>query len=138
MQEIQTHKKLYREIDDLRKLLLVYRILHYDDQIPDITLSIKNRDKQLCKPLIRLFNNTKAQEEIITSLSKFLAEKKNKKLNSFDSYLFSVISDLVKDENTVISNEIFWNIVFSLPGNEFLISLNLIKQMNLELYQKQE
>jgi len=68
MQEIQNIKNC-REIEDLRKLLLVYRILHYKDQIPDIELSIKNRDKQLCKPLIRLFNNTKAQEEIVASLS---------------------------------------------------------------------
>ena len=112
------HKKLYREIEDLRKLLLVYRILHYDDQIPDLELSTKNRDKQLCKPLLRLFNNTKAQDEIITSLSKFLAEKKNKKLDSFDAYLYSVVSDLVKEENTVVSNEVLWNTVCSLPGTE--------------------
>jgi hypothetical protein len=73
-----THKKLFREINDLRNLLLVYRILHYDDQIHDMDLSIRNRDKQLCKPLLILFNNTKAQKEIIIALSKFLAEKKNK------------------------------------------------------------
>ena len=66
------HKKLSREIDDLRKLLLVYRIIHYDDKIPDIQLSIKNRDKQLCKPLIRLFNNTKALEDIINFLIQIL------------------------------------------------------------------
>jgi hypothetical protein len=111
------HKKLFREIDDLRKLLLVYRIIHYDDQIPDIHLSIKNRDKQLCKPVIRLFNNTKALEEIVASLTKFLYERYNKKLNSLDSYLFSVISDLVKDENTIISNEDLWKIVCCLPGS---------------------
>ena len=83
MQEIPEHKKLYREIERFRKLLLVYRILHYDDQIPDLELSTKNRDKQLCKPLLRLFNNTKAQDEIITSLSKFLAEKKEQETGFF-------------------------------------------------------
>jgi hypothetical protein len=112
------HKKLYREIEDLRKLLLVYRILHYDDQIPDIELSIKNRDKQLCKPLIRLFNNTKAQKEIIVSLSKFLAEKNNKKLDSFDAYLYSVVSDLVKEEKTIVPNEVLWSTIRSLPGSD--------------------
>src|SRR6478735_1269824 len=112
------HKKLYREIEDLRKLLLVYRILHYDDQIPDIQLSIKNRDKQLCKPLLRLFYNTQAQKEIINALSKFISEKRNTKLNSLDFYLFSIISDLVKEENTIVSNEALWNTVCSLPGIE--------------------
>src|SRR6476659_1573088 len=117
MQEIQNIKNC-REIEDLRKLLLVYRILHYDDQIPDIELSIKNRDKQLCKPLLRLFNNAKAQGEIVASLSKFLAEKNNKKLDSFDAYLYSLVSDLVKEENTVVPNEILWNTIRSLPGTE--------------------
>jgi hypothetical protein len=112
------YKKLFREMDDLRKLLLVYRMIHYDDQIPDVQLSIKNRDKQLCKPIIRLFKNTKAIDEIITSLSRFLSEKKNKKLNSFDSYLYSIVADLVKTENTVISNEDIWNLICSLPGSQ--------------------
>ncbi len=112
------HKKLYREIEDLRKLLLVYRIMHYDDKVPDIELSITNRDKQLCKPLIRLFNNTKAQEEIVVSLSKFLAEKNNKKLDSFDAYLYSMVSDIVKEENTPVSNEVLWSTISSLPGSD--------------------
>jgi hypothetical protein len=113
------HKKLYREIEDLRKLLLVYRMIHYNDNFPDIHLSIKNRDKQLCKPLLRLFSNTKAQKEIMITLSKFLTEKKNTKLNSLDSYLFSAISELVKEENTiVISNYDIWKIVCYLPGND--------------------
>jgi hypothetical protein len=111
-----SYQKLYREIEDLRKLLLVYRILHYDDQIPDIQLSIKNRDKQLCKPLLRLFGNTKVQKEIINALSKFITEKRNIKLNSLDFYLFSIISDLVRDEHTPILNETFWELVCSLPG----------------------
>src|SRR4051794_17263654 len=110
IQEMQDIKNCIGKLK-IFKLLLVYRILHYDDQIPDIELSIKNRDKQLCKPLLRLFNDTKAQEEIITSLSKFLAEKNNKKLDSFDAYLYSLVSDLVKEESTVISNEVLWNTV---------------------------
>ena len=74
------YKELLNELLDLRKLLLVYRLLHYDHSFPDIKLSIKNRDKQLTKPLIRLFQNTKVIDEIISSLSKYLAEKKEKKL----------------------------------------------------------
>jgi hypothetical protein len=93
-------------------------MIHYDDQIPYVQLSIKNRDKQLCKPIIRLFKNTKAIDEIVTSLSRFLSEKKNKKLNSFDSYLYSILADLVKDENTVISNEEIWNMACSIPGGQ--------------------
>lgn len=60
-------------------------MIHYDDKIPDVQLSIRNRDKQLSKPLIRLFSNTKAIKDIITTLSKFLSEKNDKKLNSLDT-----------------------------------------------------
>ena len=33
----QKHRKLFREMDDLRKLLLVYRIIHYDDPLSGYT-----------------------------------------------------------------------------------------------------
>jgi len=65
-----------------------------------------------------LFNNTKAQNEIVASLSKFLSEKNNKKLDSFDAYLYSIVSDLVKEEKTVVSNEVLWSIIRSLPGSD--------------------
>ena len=61
-------KQLYQELLDIRKLLLIYRLLHYNDLFPNIKLNIKNRYKQLTKPLIRLFQNTKAVNEIIKSL----------------------------------------------------------------------
>ena len=80
-------QKLFREIEDLRKLLFISRMIHYDDDVPDVQLSISNRDQRaFCKPLIRLFNNTLASDEIIDSLSRFLAEKNNKKLNSLDAF----------------------------------------------------
>lgn len=66
-----------------------------------------------------MFNNTKAQKEIIVSLSKFLAEKHNKKLDSFDAYLYTFVYDLVKkEENTIVPNEVLWITIRSLPGSE--------------------
>jgi len=112
------YKKLFRELDDLRRLLLIYRILNYDKPIPDLDLSIKNRDKQLCKPLVRLFQNSKAIDEILKSLTKFISEKRNKKLDSFDSFLYSLVVDLAKEANgNQVSNEDMWTIICDLPGN---------------------
>ena len=51
-------KELYQELVDIRKLLLMYRLLHHNETIPDVKLNIKNRYKQLTKPLIRLFQNS--------------------------------------------------------------------------------
>jgi len=112
------YRKLFRELEDLRKLLLVYRILNYDKPISDLDLSIKNRDKQLCKPLIRLFQNSKVIDEILKSLTNFISEKRNKKLDSFDSFLYSLVVDLAKETNGYqISNEDIWKVICELPGN---------------------
>ncbi len=57
-------KELYEELMNTRKLLLMYRLLHHKDTIPNVKLNIKNRYKQLTKPLIRLFQNTKSVDDI--------------------------------------------------------------------------
>jgi len=74
----ESNKALLDGLIDTRKLLLVYRLLHHGDSIPDIKLSIKNRDKQLCKPLIRLFQNTKAVNEISDSVKVTDREERKK------------------------------------------------------------
>lgn len=112
------YKKLFRELNDLRKLLLIYRILNYDKPIPDLDLTVKNRDKQLCKPLVRLFQNSNVIDEILKSLTNFISEKRNKKLDSFDSFLYSLVMDLAKDNNSYqVSNEDIWKVICELPGN---------------------
>ncbi|KAA2283745.1 hypothetical protein [Candidatus Nitrosocosmicus sp. SS] len=112
------YKKLIRELEDLRKLLLIFRVMHYDEPIPDLNLSIKNREKQLCKPLIRLFQDTNVLKDILDSLSKFIADKRNRKLNSLDSFIYSIVKDLAKENNGYrLTNEDIWEIVCTLPGN---------------------
>lgn len=112
------YKKLIRELEDLRKLLLIFRIMHYDEPIPDLNLSIKNREKQLCKPLIRLFQDTNVLKDILDSLSKFIADKRNRKLNSLDSFIYSIVKDLAKENNGYrLTNEDIWEIACTLPGN---------------------
>lgn len=74
------YRKLHNELVDLRKLLLMFRILNHDKAIPDIQISLRNREKQLCKPILRLFQEASCLNEISRALSKFLLEKKNKKL----------------------------------------------------------
>lgn len=112
------YQKLSRELNDLRKLLLIFRILNHDKPIPDIHLSLKNREKQLCKPLLRLFQDSKVIGDILNCLTKFIIEKRNKKLDSLDSVLYSIVSDLVKSSNGFkISNEEIWTIICTLPGS---------------------
>jgi hypothetical protein len=101
-------KKLYEELMNTRKLLLMYRLLHHNDPIPDVKLNIKNRYKQLTKPLIRLFQNSESLDGIIKSLSKYLIEKNEEKINSLDSGLLFLIIDLVAKHSTILYNDQIW------------------------------
>ena len=52
--------------------LLVFRLLHFHEKIPDIKLNIKRREKQLFKPIIRIFQNSKALVELLPVISKYV------------------------------------------------------------------
>ena len=112
-------KKLYEELMNTRKLLLMYRLLHHNDPIPNVKLNIKNRYKQLTKPLIRLFQNSESLHEIIMSLSKYVIEKNEEKINSLDSGLLFLIIDLVAKHGTILYNNQIWEeIKKKFPGTE--------------------
>jgi hypothetical protein len=105
----ENYKELLNELNDTRKLLFLYRLLHHEHSFPDVKLSIKNRDKQLTKPVIRVFQNTKVIHEILISLSKYLAEKKEKKVDPFDARLFAIIVELVTRIGSSLPNEKLWD-----------------------------
>ena len=101
-------KELYQELEDTRKLLLMYRLLNYNETIPDVKLNIKNRYKQLTKPLIRLFQNTESVNDIIKSLSKYLIEKNQEKIDSIDSAILTFIINLVSKYGETLYNDQMW------------------------------
>jgi hypothetical protein len=123
------YKAQLDELTDMRKLLLINRLLHCNEPIPDIDITLKNRDKQLCKPLIRLFQGTKAVGEISESLWKLLEEKKNRKAGTIDARVYNVVMNLVKqakpkqsllndDEIELTSAEIRDSIKAELKGSD--------------------
>ena len=101
--------QLYKQLMDTRKLLLMYRLLHHNEIIPNITLNIKNRYKQLTKPVIRLFQNSESVKEITSSLSKYLIEKNQEKLDSMDSAILTFILNLVSEHGETLYNDQIWN-----------------------------
>jgi len=99
-------KPLYDELIDTRNILFCWRLLHHDDIIPDVKLNIKNRSAELTKPLIRLFQNSPiALERILDSLSKFMTERNETKAASFDSILYKVIEDLIKERKEELDKD---------------------------------
>jgi hypothetical protein len=79
------YKDIIAKINYLRKLLLVYRILHHEDIIDEVNLNIDGRAWELTSPQIFLFNSKTlapagenerpALKEVLKMLSRFLQKK---------------------------------------------------------------
>ena len=113
----QKNKELLEELEDFRKLLLVYRLMHFKDPIPDIDVGVEGRDKELTKHLIQLFYDCKCQQKIVDSLQKFL-DIKNKTKNSTIDYIFKrTVATLVKQFGGELKSKTIWeNFIKEIPG----------------------
>jgi hypothetical protein len=99
------------ELLDFRKLMLVYRLIHFKDPIPDLDVGVKRRNKELCKPYIRLFYGSQAQTEVEETFQTFLDTKTNKKAESLEATLLPVIIDLVQQKgNSILTGDI-WDFI---------------------------
>ena len=116
----EQNKELLKEIEDFRKLLLVYRLIHFKDTIPDLDIGVEGRDKELVKHLIQLFYGSNSLNQIIDSLQKFLNLKNRKKETSIDYVLLlPIISSLIKENGPRILFKTFWNsLKETIPGKE--------------------
>jgi hypothetical protein len=81
-------------------LLFAFRLLHYEDQIPDIKLNVIHRNEELTKPLLRLFSYRNdaplALNEIRLALSKFVLGRNESRKNSIESKLLEAIKELME------------------------------------------
>ena len=66
-------------------------------------LGLDGRDKELCKPLIQLFYNTKAQKEIKAALQKFVEARNQRKESTIEAALYPLITNLVSQYGNEVS-----------------------------------
>lgn len=121
-------KELRQEIEDLRKLLFAYRLLNAYNDIPDIDVGLKNRDKELSEGLA-LFFGTEVQEEVVDTFQYFIDSKYEQKRNTFESYLLGILLHKLsesKDGRSVSIQEL-WNAI------ERSTNCNSIKQDQMYL-----
>jgi hypothetical protein len=110
------YEKLYNEILEFRKLLFIYRLVHFKDSIPNIDIGISGRDKELVKPYLQLFSNPKTEEEIkiyeeIEKTFHFLLKiKNNKKDFTLEAAIIPIILYLIdKSKTKTIAFSDFWS-----------------------------
>src|SRR5688572_4919137 len=88
-------QELLDELNEIRNILLMYRLLHYVDPIPNINLNLVNREKQLFKPVIRIFQKTQTLNELLPVISKYVSDKRQKNTDSYHATLFKIVKDIV-------------------------------------------
>jgi hypothetical protein len=93
---------LLDELVELRNLIFCYcRLLHYKDKIHDIKLNIRNREKQLFKPVLRVFHGTDTFNEILPVISRFVSQKREAKVSSYHSFLFQLLKDMIIEQKSL-------------------------------------
>ena len=90
--------ELLQELEGIRNLLLVYRMIHFNEEIPDIKLNIINRESQLFKPIIRVFQKTETMKELLPVISEYINQKRELNANSLHAYVYDRVVDLIKNE----------------------------------------
>jgi hypothetical protein len=101
----------YNRLIAFRKLMLIYRLIHFRDPIPDIDINIQRRNKELCKPCIQLFYGTQVQEKIEQTFQIFLDIKNSKRARSLEAILIPVIIELVEQEGNQVSSSRIWEFI---------------------------
>jgi hypothetical protein len=97
----QEHQRLLDELINFRNDMLIYRLLHYHEAIPDVKLNISNREKQLFKPIIRLFHKTDAwKNELRFVVSKYISQRRRNNAESLNAFLYKLVKDLIVAQKT--------------------------------------
>ena len=102
--------ELLKELEETRNLLFCYRLIHYNDKIPDINLNIRNREKQLFKPVLRIFQNTETFSDLLPVISVLVSQKRKIKADTLHAFLYTLIFKLINAQNTrQLTNYVIWS-----------------------------
>lgn len=114
-----------KKLIDFRKLMLVYRLIHFKDPITDVDVGIRGRNKELVKPYIQLFYGTSVQSDIENTLQTFINTKNEKKSNSLEHELVPIILNLIRKEgNDLVSVSKVWQEIVATFGGRAYINVN--------------
>ena len=117
----QGFENLLNEFEETRNLLFVHRLLHYHDKFPDIGLNLTGREKQLFKPILRIFQNTATQKELLPVISNYINDRRSNNADSLNAYLYKVIIELINDTgNYQLTNQQIWPRVTNGLEGEFM------------------
>jgi hypothetical protein len=111
-------RPLKDELNDMHNLLLTVRLLHFHRIISDVKLNIKRREKQLFKPLIRIFQNARTLDELLPVISRYVTRRREANSNTQHAFLYRAVADMIKSRKTSrLESSFIWNYIKeTLPG----------------------
>jgi hypothetical protein len=113
-------QNLLDELNETRNLLLVYRLLHFKDKIPNIQLNIQNREKQLFKPILRVFQNSDTLKDLLPVISKYVSQRREANANTLHAFIYSTTIEIIKSQNSFeLESIVIWNTLTDVLPGEF-------------------
>jgi hypothetical protein len=110
----EEYQELLDELLETRNTLLVYRLLHFQDKILNIKLNIQGREKQLFKPILRVFQHTQTQDELLPVISKYISQRRENNANTLNAFLYDHVKGLINAQNTYeLESNLIWNTIKS-------------------------
>jgi hypothetical protein len=95
----ETYQNLLEELEHARKILLMYRLLHYHDGLPNIPTNLKGREKELFQPIVRLFQGTgSALVELKTVVDHFISNRRESNAQTAPAQIHRSIIRLLTTE----------------------------------------
>jgi len=118
--------QLLTELERLRNLLLAYRLLHFNEKVPDVKLNIKGREKQLFKPIIRVFQNTEILSQLLPVITNYVKQKREANDATFNAFLYTTAVNMIAElQTTTIPSTDFWKRIVSDPEGTEVPGRNL-------------
>lgn len=133
------YRELREEIMRLRQSLFVYRLIHSNDERPDIDIGLKNRDRELLE-CITLFYDSDVQQEVEEAFQELLDTKYEQKENSFDAKLLNTILEFFDyyESHGEIFVESLWRDIKSTLNSEVINNNQIfLVDFNYTLYRNQ-
>jgi hypothetical protein len=143
--QLPKYRAIISKINFLRKVLMMFRLLHHDDVFEEVPVNIDGRALELTGPSITLFNSddlpqqdNEALNEVLDALSYFLRKKSELSKKTVEAVIFSdVLENLFGEMDSGITDDLYKkdtkiDIVDNSENTSYIIAYDKICETFLE------
>lgn len=117
----KNHIDLLQELEKTRNLLLAYRLLHHNQKFPDIQLRLTGRERQLFKPILRIFNGAEILKELTPVIINYINNRRSANVDNLQAFVYRIVKMLiVNNDSYSLASSAIWEQVHSNLTGGFL------------------